>query len=425
PRPLAIEQQDIERLLRERLRQLGTDVQWATEAVAVRTCDDGAEVDVRGPGHRLRTVGCRWLVGCEGAHSLVRRTLGVPFEGERRFDLQALQINAQADWRYPYLPDLVYFFLDHRATVMASPRPGGGYRFFAFCTDPDPLLEAPPGLDEMRTLVARVARDDGTRLVPTSPPWTNRSRFHDRMAASLRRGRVLLAGDSAHLWAPIGGHGLNTGLRGAHNLGWKLAAVHRGWAVEALLDTYNTEQRHTAGQVMREMRRNVLELPPGRATLAGMRLLLPALLSSERVARRGRGLLSDFARHHGESELSSGFARHGLHAGDRLPDLPVTAQRGPCHLHDLLSYDRWTLLLVPEEDGKGETAETARLRALIDRHAVPVELFRVRPQARARGGLSPGSLLLVRPDGHIGLLARANDQHALHAYLSRWFTPGR
>ncbi|MCC3766839.1 FAD-dependent monooxygenase, partial [Streptomyces sp. UNOC14_S4] len=391
PRPLSIEQDTAEPLLVQRLRELGTDVVWDTEAVAVRVRGDGAEVDVRGPDGAARTLACRWLVGCEGSHSVVRKALGIPFEGERRENLQAVQLNAEVDWKYGDERDTTRIFVEHRMCLIADSRPGGGYRFFCFLPDPDPGIAAPPSPDEMRDIVARCAHDPALQLMPTEPPWANRARFHDRLAASLRVGRALLVGDSAHLWAPVGGHGLNTGLRGAHNLGWKLAAVHHGWAGEALLDTYSTEQRRTAQQVMRDMRRNILELPAGAPTLAMMRIVGPAVLASDRMNRRGQAILSDFIRDHRASALSTDSGRHrhrhrrgggALRAGDRVPDLPVLQGGRQRRLHDLLSYGRWTLLVVP--DG----GDAMGLRRIVDRFAVPAEVFHVR--SVPDGGGLPG-----------------------------------
>ncbi|GHC55294.1 FAD-dependent monooxygenase [Streptomyces cinnamoneus] len=417
PHPLSIEQDAVERLLGERLAAVGGEVEWSTEAVAVRTGQDGAEVDVRGPDGRLRTVRCAWVVGCEGAHSVVRKGLGIPFEGARRPNLQCVQLNAVPTWKYPYADDRTRFFLERGASLGVSPRPGGGNRFFCFLTDPDPSVERPPGLDEMRTLIARTAHDPGVRLAPTEPPWANRARFHDRVAGSLREGRALLAGDSAHLWAPIGGHGLNTGLRGAHNLAWKLAAALHGWAADpyALLDTYATEQRLTAQKVMRAMRHNILELPPGRLALLGIRLAGPYLTRSQWFGDRIRAMLSDLSMHHRESALSEG------RAGDRLPDVTVTVDGRRCRLHELLSYGRWTLLVAPGAARRG--VDVARLHAVTGAYAMPVELFRPRLDPGGPAGEAPRlpgtALVLVRPDRHIGLACDSVTE--LETYIRRWF----
>ncbi|MFI1971215.1 FAD-dependent oxidoreductase [Streptomyces cinnamoneus] len=413
PNPLSIEQDAVERLLGERLVALGGRVEWSTEAVAVRTGGDGAEVDVRTGDGGLTTLRCAWVIGCEGAHSVVRKGLGIPFEGGRRPDLQCVQLNAVPDWKVPYRPGHTYFFLERGLSMGVSPRPGGGYRFFAFLTDPDPTVEGPPGVEEMRDLVARSAHEPGVRLAPTDPPWANRARFQDRVAATLREGRALLAGDSAHLWAPIGGHGLNTGLRGAHNLAWKVAAAVRGWAADpfALLDTYSTEQRLTAEKVMREMRHNLLELPPTALALRGMRLVGGPVMSTPWASGRIRSMLSDLTMHHRESALSQGGG------GDRLPDPFVRVRGRHCRLHDLLSYQRWTLLAAPGAKGPGMTDD--HLRALVAGYRAPVDILRPRTDPDTVPRLPGKALVLVRPDRHIGL--RTDRVEELEAYLRRWF----
>ncbi|GAA2931920.1 FAD-dependent oxidoreductase [Streptomyces thioluteus] len=413
PVPLGIEQDAIETILRGRMRLWGPDVEWGTEAVGVRVGEGGAEVDLRTPEGRTRTVGCRWVVGAEGSHSLVRKSIGAAFEGERRVNLQCVQLNAVPEWSHPYRPEVTRIFINHGVSLICDPVPGGAIRLFAFLADPDPGRQEPPGRAEMEEVVARATGEEGVRLRPTEPHWANRARFHDRIAARFRSGPALLLGDSAHLWAPIGGRGLNTGLLGAHNLGWKLAAVHHGWCPEALLDTYDAEQRRTALRVMRHMRRNILELPPDRRTLAAIRLILPHVLRSERFTRRGGELLSDFGRNHRGSELSAegrfkGRSKGGgLRPGDRVPDWDVVSETGPGRLHELLSYQRWSALVT----GDG----TADLRRITGRYALPVAAFRIRTDA-----LPDGTLLLVRPDGHVGLRARATDRRALTAYLDRW-----
>lgn len=405
PHPLGIEQDAIERLLHARLKELGPDVWWSTEATAVRAEKDGVAVELRGPDGRTRTMDTGWVVGCEGAHSLVRKTLGIAFEGEQRTNLQCVQINAKAGWPLPDYRDVSRIFVNHGVSLIASPVPGGATRFFAFSPDPDPAIQQPPDVAEMERLVAAASGRESVTLTPTSPHWANRARFHDRIAATLRHGRLILAGDSAHLWAPIGGRGLNTGLRSVHNLGWKLASVVTGRAPEALLDTYDTEVRASAQTVMRNMRRNVIEIPPNRRTLTALSLLLPLALRADRRTRRGALFLSDFAAGHSGSALSA-----GKQAGSRLPDLEATTADGrPVRLHSLLSYQRWTLLV--------EAAANLRLQTLAEQHGMHLATVRL-PSRR-----SPG-VMLVRPDGHVGMCARLEDLRELEGYVERWFAPG-
>ncbi|WP_369203917.1 FAD-dependent monooxygenase [Streptomyces sp. PU-14G] len=420
PCPVSIEQDDIERLLRARLRELGPDVRWSSEAVALRPGRDSVGIDLRGPGGNTRTVEARWVIGCEGSHSLVRRSLGIPFDGRQRTGLQCLQLNARPDWSHPRIPHRTRIFVNHRITLITDPVPGGATRFYAFRPDTEPGLEDPPDVPEMTRLVAAATGEDTVRLEPTEPGWANRARFHDRIVPTLRGGRALLAGDSAHLWAPIGGRGLNTGLLGAHNLGWKLAAVHHGWCPDALLDTYTGEQRRTALDVMRAMRRNVLELPPGRATLTAIRLLLPVALRNRRAARRGALLLSDFGRHYRDSRLSGRrTTRTGLRPGDRLPDYPIAGDQGGS-LHALLSYQHWSLLHVG--GGEHRTIRTERLRELTRPYALPLRHHSIDLRTGRDAPLREGTVLLVRPDGHLALRVPALDHRSAAAYLDHWST---
>ncbi|MFB7504446.1 FAD-dependent monooxygenase [Streptomyces broussonetiae] len=362
------------------------------------------------PAGRPRTLRCAWVVGCEGSRSLVRKAVGLPFDGGPRRHLQVAQLNAKVDWSLPYHGDRTYLLLHKDLSIGCAPRPGGGYRCFAFTREPDTTPLTPVTVEEMRQLLIRAAHEPDVWLTPTLPLWTNRARFQDRFARSLRSGRALLAGDSAHLWAPIGGRGLNTGLRGAHNLAWKLAGVVRGWASPALLDTYSTEQRSTALRVMRRTRRDVLESPGTRRTLLMMRLLGRHVLRSRWATDRIRDRISDLDLHHRESPLS---AQGG---GDRMPDRPVWAEGRQHRLHDLLSYQHWTLLPV-NRDAEPDPALTQALAGL----PLPVAVRPVRPtDTDASRHLPDGSLVLVRPDLHIGLQAQIPEEVA--AYLGRWFT---
>ena len=269
----------------------------------------------------------------------------------------------------------------------------------------------------MRDLVARVAGTPELRL--TDHTWLNRARFQERFAARLRHGRVLLAGDAAHVWASIGGHGMNVGLRGAHNLAWKLAAVHRGEARPALLDTYEAEERAGVKAFLRLMKLNFLEYPTTRLGFLPREMLLRAGLATPRLAPLIERAVSDLDAGHRRSPLSRApKGVRGLKPGDRAPDAPVVADGRETTLHRLLAYTRWTLL-VPDSVG---AEELERLRETVARVAGPIAVAPVgvpdgsdlAPLARER------LMLLIRPDRHVGLIARSGDAADLRAYLADW-----
>ena len=419
PYPLVVEQHDIERILCDNLARLGVRVEWRTEATEVRIFEDRAGVTLKRPDGSEEIVASSWVVGCEGTRSVVRESLGIPFEGGRRENLQVLQANAVPTWRYADSPTHGYFFLVPRIALGVFPIPGDGYRFFAFTDDPDPGRKDPPTLEEMREVIAAAAHAPELQLELTHPTWITRARFSDRIATTLRHGRALLAGDAAHAWAPVGGHGMNAGIRGAHNLAWKLAAVHRGEARESLLDTYSEEQRTTARTVIREMRFNVLELPLPPLGLLAVRRLMPLGLSSEAVKRRVEFALSDLGMHHRQSPLSSHRAgRRRLRAGDRLPDAAVFADGAKTSLHRLLSMEHWMLLLAGREDPKSPR----RTRGVVGSFEAPIRVFSIAPSdANAERELGRKRLMvLVRPDGYVGLVAPIAGTSILDDYLKEF-----
>jgi len=256
------------------------------------------------------------------------------------------------------------------------------------------------------------------------PTWLNRARFQTRQASRLRVGRALLAGDAAHVWPSLGGHGMNIGLRGAHNLAWKLAAVQQGRAPKALLDTYETEERRTVESFLRLMRFNFVEQPSSRPGLLAREAVLRTGLGWPGLSRRLERAVSDLDAHHRRSILSgpsrSGpFALTRWRAGDRLPDITVrAAEGGPARLHDLLGYDRWTLI-APETL---PTPQSDALQAMLRQRPGGICLVRIGPNRHgiSAEGLGPHGVALVRPDRHIGLIVDGKDLSSLQNYLDLW-----
>lgn len=431
PVAMTIEQHEIERLLAAELSRTGVGVEWNLRATDVTGHGDHVEVRLcptNGDGEEVARAA--WVVGCDGPRSTVRARLGIPFEGRPRSNMQVIQGNVIPAWNLRDEPGHGYFFLAPRRSVIAFPTPAGGYRIFCVRDDPDPDVKSTPTLTELRDLVAQTARLPELTMTLTEPVWLSRARFSDRVAAELRRGRVLLAGDAAHAWAPIGGHGMNVGILGAYNLAWKLAAVHHGEASDALLDSYCLEQRALAQGVIRDMRFNVMEmlLPPfgHRARSA----LLQVTMSAPRFQRRMEWMMSDFGRNHRASPVSwqrsSRPSRRGRRerAGDRVADAmvrvtPVGGSEKITSLHEVIGYDHWTLLV----SGTNTDLRTAnRLVEVCAASPAAIDVVTVTGEHTGPGhGLGePGQMRLVRPDGHIGLVAPAGAVGVLRSYLETY-----
>ena len=385
PRGLLMSQADIEGALRDRLTALGGDVEWGRgiqgvqpgpDSVTVRL-DDGAVVDAA------------WVVGGDGAHSVVRKAMGVGFPGVpvvERFllaDVHAdidLQRGGATSW------------LRGDMALAAFPLPGDDlWRVMA----PAPIGfgDEPAAEAIVDYLGARLADEaDGTIR---SVEWTSSFRIHRRLADTYRRGRILLAGDAAHIHSPLGGQGMNTGIGDAENLAWKLALVVSGRADQRLLDTYEAERRPIAKGVL-ETTSSVTEVVVGQGRASRLlrdRVAVPLMNQGwlqNLITERASQLRVSYRN----GPLGAGRQRFlpGVRAGDRVADRTCTRFDGTTvRLHDALG-PAWALL------GPEPLAETARNR--------------LGDVAGLRGGRDA---LLVRPDGHLAW--RGTEAAGLRAWL--------
>lgn len=237
---LVVSQARVEERLRDRLSALGVEVEWNTPASAVTEWD--------------------WLVGCDGAHSAVRKMAGIAFEGSQVMENFLLR-DVHAAWDLDR--ESIHIFADGPSMTTIFPLPGG---------------------------VWRVMSPDGGRWTPgpiDSVEWESTFRIHRRQAATYRRGTVFLAGDAAHIHSPVGGQGMNTGLGDAENLAWKLALVVRGRAAERLLDTYEAERRPIGARVLASTTPATrLVLGPGLVTRTIRDRVMWPLLNAGPVQRR-------------------------------------------------------------------------------------------------------------------------------------------
>jgi rifampicin monooxygenase len=377
---LGIVQPVIERLLTEHAVEVGVEIRRGRELVGLSQDADGVSAELA-DGTRLRS---RYLVGCDGGRSTVRKLLGVGFPGEpTRVDtlLGEMEVTADAATINAVMEEV-------RKTHLrfgAMPLEGGGYRIGVPADGVAEDRTVPPTLEEFkRQLVAIGGTDFGVH----SP--RSLSRFGDatRLAERYRVDRVFLAGDAAHIHPPTGGQGLNLGVQDAFNLGWKLAAEVAGWAPEGLLDTYHSERHPVAAEVLDNTRAQMelMSLEPGPQAV---RRLISQLMDFEEVNLFltqkiiATGIRYDFG------------AGHEL-VGRRLRD--VELKRG--RLYDLTHGGRGLLL---DQTGRLSVAGWAdRVDHVVD---VSEEL--------------DVPAVLLRPDGHVAWAGE--DQQDLLGQLPRWF----
>jgi rifampicin monooxygenase len=384
PYTLGIPQTVTDRLLTERAVELGTEIRRGCELVGLSQDVHGVTAELA-DGTRLRS---RYLVGCDGGRSTVRKLLGVDFPGEPagvEWLLGEVEIGVAPE-------ELAAVVTEVRRTNLgfgAGPVGDGVFRVVVPAAAVAEDRAVAPTVEELGQRLRAVA---GTDFGVHSPRWLSRFSDATRLAERYRVGRVLLAGDAAHVHPPLGGQGLNLGVQDAFNLGWKLAAAVAGWAAEGLLDSYHTERHPVAAAVLDNTRAQseLLSLEPGPQAV---RRLVAELMDFEDVRRylvekvTAIGIRYDFGEGH-----------HLL--GRRLRD--VGLKRG--RLYELMHGGRGLLL---DRTGRLSVAGWA------DRvdHVVDVS-------ADLDGELDVPAALL-RPDGHVAWVGE--DQQDLLDRLPRWF----
>ncbi|MCD2197812.1 rifampin monooxygenase [Actinomycetospora endophytica] len=381
---LGIPQTVTERLLTERAAELDVGIRRGHAVVGLEQDDDGVTVELA-EGTRLRS---RYLVGCDGGRSTVRKLLGIGFPGEpSRVDtlIGEMELTAPPE-------TLAAVTAEVRRTQLrfgAMPLPGGVHRVIVPADDVAEDRSAPPTLDEFAARLQAVA---GTDFGVHSPRWLSRFGDATRQAERYRSGRVLLAGDAAHIHPPTGGQGLNLGLQDAVNLGWKLAAEVAARAPEGLLDSYASERHPVAAAVLVNTRAQMqlMSLEPGPQAVRG---LISELMAFEEVNRYlTEKIIAIGIRY----DVGQDDRSHDL-LGRRLRDVHLD-ERG--HLYGLMHVGRG--LLLDRTGWLSVVGWADRVDHVVD----------------GSDELDVPAVLL-RPDGHVVWVG--DDQDGLDAVLPRWF----
>jgi rifampicin monooxygenase len=380
PYVLGIPQPTTERLLTEHAIELGVDIRRGREVIGLSQDDHEVTVDLA-DGTQLRS---RYLVGCDGGRSTVRKLLGVGFPGEpARREWLSGEVEATASPE-----EVAAVVTEVRKTQRGfgvGPSGDGLYRVVVPAEGVAEDRSVLPTLEEVKQRLQVFA---GTDFGIHSPRWLSRFGDATRQAERYRTGRVLLAGDAAHIHPPTGGQGLNLGLQDAFNLGWKLAADVNGWAPEGLLDSYHTERHPVAADVLNTTRAQaeLLSTEPGPQAV---RRLVSDLMDFDEV---NRYLIEKITAIGVRYDFGEG---HRL-LGRRLRDVKLTRER----LYALMHGGRGLLL---DQTGRLSVAGWAeRVDHVID---VSEELD------------VPAALL--RPDGHVAWVG--DDQQDLLSNLPTWF----
>ena len=319
---LIVPQSDTEQTLIRKIESAGQTIERETTLAAFSQDPDGVDCTLTHHDGTTETVRVRWLAGCDGAHSTVRHTLGMAFTGEEYAEGFMLA-DVHVEWDLPR--DELYLFLHDGWLTAFFPMPGGHCRMIADLPPDQAPPDRTPSLEECQRLV-----DERSpfRIVLSDPCWTAFYRIHRRIVAQLRQGRVLVAGDAAHIHSPAAAQGMNTGIQDAFNLGWKLALVTQGHAPETLIDSYQSERYPVEQTVLRDtdiLLRAVSLRPRIARKLRDVMLPLVSSLPAfqHRISARIGELSIDYRR--SPIVLDRGGSA-GPHAGERAPD--GTLRRG-------------------------------------------------------------------------------------------------
>jgi 2-polyprenyl-6-methoxyphenol hydroxylase-like FAD-dependent oxidoreductase len=429
---LFVSQADTEQVLGDHMATGGIAVERSVELVGFDPDPDALTCTLRHRDGRVEQARVRYLVGCDGANSTVRRGAGIPFQGgayPQTFALADLEADGLDR-------DAAHAFAGQEGIGLFFPlgRPAG-WRLLVM----HPSLEgrrdpARPSLEELQALADAVT---GASVRLHDPVWRTYFRLQHRHASRYQTGRIFLAGDAAHVHSPAGAQGMNTGIQDAWNLGWKLALVTRGIAEEALLGTYDAERRPVGRFVVRFTDRAFTAATSASPLVRTLRTwlaprVLPLALRFDRAVAAGFRTIAQLDigyRHSPAVQEGRPPLRRGPKAGDRLPDARIARDGQAGWLGKALARPGFHLLLCgPVGDWHPSQLTTLRRRypdTLAIHHltrepAPPGALQDPDGQVFARLGVDTTAQYLVRPDGHIGYRCGGDDLADLQRYLTHW-----
>ena len=383
---LALWQSHFERILAGWVNELGVPIARNREVTGFAQDDTGVDVELS-DGQSLRTD---YLVGCDGGRSVIRNAAGIEFPG---WDPSTSWLIAEVE-------------MDEEPEI--GMREGGGIgqadggRVRVVLTEQRLEHSSEPTLKDVSEALIVV---DGTDYGVHSPTWISRFTDMTRQAASYRKGRVLLAGDAAHVHPPQGGQGLNTGVQDAVNLGWKLAQVVNDTSPDGLLDTYHAE-RHPVGARVQHNTMAQVALRGTDERTGALRDTMTELLSMDEPRKRFAAMLSGLDIHY---DLGEG---HPL-LGRRMPDLDLVTADGPLRVFTLLHDAKPVLLNLSELGAFDITPWDDRVQTVDAEYVGLWEL-------PVLGAVTAPTAVLIRPDGYVAWVGDGTDS-GLRGALTTWF----
>jgi 2-polyprenyl-6-methoxyphenol hydroxylase-like FAD-dependent oxidoreductase len=452
PFVLMLAQSDTEKILYEHLKSYGIEVERETELKKIKQTDDVVEATLKTQYGSSEIMSCKYLVGCDGAHSITRHQLNLDFKGAP-YPNYWLLADCDLDWKYPMF-HLSIFIHPTGVTAYFPLRSDRGRLMFELADAPIDEEMALPILDD----VHRLMEERGIEYNNVSNPnWLAYFKLHHRMVDRYGERRVFLCGDSAHIHSPLGGQGMNTGIQDAYNLAWKLALVLKGKSPEVLLDSYNIE-RHRIGKEVVSLTDTATKMATiHNPVLSVIRNKMVGVLSKiNPVQHKIVSILAQLDFHYKVSPIIDerwfkskeveGYVPHGhdLKAGERFKDynLQGTDGKNSTELFKLLKGSEHELLLFtgaePEDmeiqelskivESVKEYGSLIETHLIIGSEAVPPGLPQVSStwidnnhNMHKDFGAAKASLYLIRPDSYIAFRNQPASASDLKEYLATIF----
>lgn len=445
---LSLPQSHTEQILAEHLHTLGGKIERETELVALSEESDKVIADLRQPTGETRQIAAKWVIGCDGAHSFVRKHLQLTFIGKAFHQIFSLA-DVKIQWKYPH--NEVYAFFHPNGPLAAIPLPGENqYRLIFLldrCQEKAKKLTSPldnldvkeypaPSLEETKQIVAQWA-DPSAEV--SDPQWLANFHVNSRLTSRYQVGKLFLAGDAAHIHSPIGGQGMNTGLQDAFNLSWKLAMVHREQIDHKILESYHEERHHIAIQLLKGTEIGTHLATLNRSWEISIRnFFMSMMLKIPSIQKKLLTAVAQLYICYPKSSIiyEKGSFSGGPKAGMRLPNATLQNSTKEIDLYTFLQKPAtFTIFLFGgrrysrEKLGKiaeNLSAQDLPLSPVLIHRSQPIknafsrlELFDPEGKVHKQFNAEKGAAYIIRPDTYISYRQTPLQESALQNYLKK------
>ena len=409
PYVLIVEQGKHEKILYDFTKAHGKDVWWQTALESFTQDESGVKAHIKNSSGETQEIEAKFLVGCDGAKSPVRHTLGLTFEGST-FERMFYVADVQIDWNLSH--DALTVFLMKNNLLAFFPMVGEK-RWRIVGTFPEEFAKD-EGDVLYEEIEEQIKKDTELELDITDVNWFSTYKVHTRHVNKFSSGRCFLAGDSAHIHTPAGAQGMNTGIQDSYNLAWKLALVLKDKADEKLLETYNQERLPNAENLLKTTDRFFNLVASPEPILAYLRThvfpyIAGVAFSIDAVKKFVFPRISQIAINYRHSSLSKNDDSFAVKAGDRMPYFTVEGTS----IYDELREPKFHLLTFFDGNDNPPDFPETKFSEFVDFHHLPLY-----PHITEISDTTESFMILLRPDNYIGLISAEISLENVEKYLA-------